>query len=76
MGSFKHPKFFDPIAADRIRTVYQEIMDALESQNALSLALDDHELKAAIIRRLIKLFTDGTPHQDWKSEVLRTLPLR
>jgi hypothetical protein len=76
MGSFKQPKSSDPIATDRIRTVYHEIMDALESQNVLSLDLDDHELKAAVIRRLIKLFTDGTPHQDWKSEVLRTLPLR
>jgi hypothetical protein len=75
MGSFKHPRFFDPLAADHIRSVYNEIMDVLERQEALSLDVADRELKAAIIREIIKLFTDGTPPQYWKSKVLSSLPL-
>ena len=76
MGSFKHPNLFDPIAAGQIRTVYYEIMDVLEGQDVLSLDLGDRELRAAIIRQLINVFTDGTPRQDWKSKVLTSLPLR
>jgi hypothetical protein len=76
MGSFENSKFFDPLAADQIRTTYNEIIDVLEKHDLLTPDLQGRELQAAIIRRLIKLFSDGTPHQYWKLKVLRTLPLR
>jgi hypothetical protein len=73
MGS-GHPKIFDPIAIERMRASFHEILDAQQYERPLSVGED--RLKAAIISRLLTLAADGTPQQDWKSKVLSTLPLQ
>ena len=75
MGS-GHPKIFDPIAIERMRASFHEILDALEEQYERPLSVGEDRLKAAIISRLLTLAADGTPQQDWKSKVLSTLPLQ
>jgi hypothetical protein len=39
-------------------------------------AEDDEELQIEIIRRLLPLLSGGTLPEDYKSRVLRSLPLR
>jgi hypothetical protein len=75
MGS-GHPKIFDPIAIERMRASFHEILDALEEQYERPLSVGEDRLKAAIISRLLTLAADGTPQRDWKSKVLSTLPLQ
>ena len=73
---FTFPKIFDPIAIERMRASFHEILDALEEQYERPLSVGEDRLKAAIISRLLTLAADGTPQQDWKSKVLSTLPLQ
>jgi len=75
VGSFKHPRSFDPASSGLIRTTYYEILELLEVDTPL-LDVDDDELKSVIIRALIRLYMDGTPQRDWKTKVLSRLPLR
>jgi len=75
MGS-GNPKIFDPIAIERMRASFHEILDALEEQYERPLSVGEDRLKAAIISRLLTLAADGTPQRDWKSKVLSTLPLQ
>jgi hypothetical protein len=75
VGSFKHPRSFDPTSSGLIRTAYYEILEHLEVDTPL-LDIEDEELKSAIIRALIRLYMDGTPPRDWKTKVLSGLPLR
>jgi hypothetical protein len=73
---FTFPKIFDPIAIERMRASFHEILDALEEQYERPLSVGEDRLKAAIISRLLTLAADGTPQRDWKSKVLSTLPLQ
>jgi hypothetical protein len=75
VGSFKHPRSFDPASSGLIRTTYYEILELLEVDTPL-LDVEDDELKSVIIRALIRLYMDGTPQRDWKTKVLSRLPLR
>ena len=57
-----------------IRETFHEILDELDDQVIFSVS--EQRLKAEIIERLLYLATHDTPQQEWKADVLRSLPLR
>ena len=77
MGSVNHPSLYDPAAMASIKEAFYEVWKTVEAQDALRLAPDERELKAAIIRQLIDLVADGTTNpEELKAQVLGNLPLR
>ena len=76
MGSLKHPRVFSRGESEEIRAAFHDILDDLANQEAFVFVGSDDELRTHIIRELMMLASRGAPLQDWKLEVLRTLPLR
>jgi hypothetical protein len=77
MGSAKHPRLFSVDEMESLRTAFHEIYDAIQGQNVFRPATDDDdELKALIIRKLVEVIEAGTPPAEFRSKVLRSLPLR
>ena len=76
MGSFTHPQVYDPITVQSVRNSFHEIMDVLNEHYLLRVGDSEQKLKAALIKRLLALATDGTPERDWKFKILSNLPLR
>jgi protein-arginine kinase len=76
MGSFRHPKFYDPITVERVRDAFHEIMDDLNEHYLIRVGDSQQRLKAALIERLLALAADGTPEREWKFKILSNLPLR
>jgi hypothetical protein len=74
MGSYRHPKLYDPVTAKNIRATFYDIMEALDGQGQN--ILTQKSLKADIIERLVFLAMDGTPEDEWKAKVLSSLSLR
>jgi len=74
MGSYRHPKIYDPITAKSIRATFYDIMEALDGQGQN--VLTQKSLKADVIERLVFLAMDGTPEDEWKAKVLSSLSLR
>lgn len=61
MGSFRHPKVFDPTTLESIRDTFHDIVRELEEQEVLLVGGSDQRLKATIVEQLLELVTDGTP---------------
>ena len=76
MGSFRHPKIYDPGTVKSVRESFHEIMDVLNKHYMRRVGDSDERLKAALIERLFALATDGTPERKWKLKILSNLPLR
>ena len=74
MGSFRHPKVYDRATIESIRETFHDIMEELDEQLAVSVG--EQRLKATVIERLLDLATDGTPQDEWKSQVLSAWSLR
>ena len=74
VGSVNHPRLYDPAAMANIKAAFYEVWKTVEAQDALRLAPDERELKAAIIRQLIDLVADGTTNPEaLKTQVLDNL---
>jgi hypothetical protein len=71
MGSFQHPKVYDPRAIANIREAYYDILEELDTR--LVFSISEQRLKATIIERLLDLATDGTPKDEWKARILSSL---
>jgi uncharacterized protein (UPF0262 family) len=76
MGSFRHPKVYDPATVKSVRESFHEIMDVLNEHYIRRADDSDERLKAALIERLLALAIDGTPERQWKRKILSNLPLR
>jgi hypothetical protein len=77
MSALKHPS--DPAAYRPLDDVkgfeaaYREIYNDIQGQTAFP-PVADEELKAVIMARLLELARDGALPEDFKSQVLRSLP--
>ena len=58
MGSFRHPKVFDPVTIKSIRDTFHDIMEELDEQ--VVFRVDEQRLKADIIERAIGVHQDLT----------------
>ena len=76
MGSLKHPRVFSRGESEEIRAAFHDILDVLAGQETYVFVGSDDGLRTLIIRELMMLASRGTSVQDWKSEVLKALPLR
>jgi hypothetical protein len=74
MGSFQHPKVYDKATMGSLRDTFYDVLE--ETEDLISLGVNPQRLKADIVERLLVLATDGTPQDEWKSKVLRSLSLR
>jgi hypothetical protein len=74
MGSFRHPKVYEPVLLQSIRATFYDIMEALDGQGHG--VLTQKSLKANIIEQLLFLAMEDTPQNEWKAKVLSSLPLR
>ena len=72
MGSFRHPKVYDSVTMRSMRATFYDILEEMDDQFLLS--ADPRRLKADIVERLLVLAIDGTPQNEWKEKVLRSLP--
>lgn len=75
MGSFRHPKVYDPVTLKSVRDVFHAILEELDDQ-VVVLSISEERLKADIIEQLLALVAHNTPQDEWKEKVLSTLPLR
>ena len=76
MGSFRHSHVYDPVKVKSVRNSFHEIMDVLNEHYLLRVGDSEQRLKAALVKRLIALATEGTPEREWKFKILSNLPLR
>jgi hypothetical protein len=77
MGSSNDPRILDYAAFLALRAAFYDIYGAIHAQDVFKpVAEDDEELQIEIIRRLLPLLSGGTLPEDYKSRVLRSLPLR
>jgi hypothetical protein len=76
MGSFRHPKVYDPDTVKSIRNSFHEIMGVLDEHYIRRIGDSEERLKATLIERLLTLASDGTPESQWKRKILSNLPLR
>jgi hypothetical protein len=76
MGSFGHPKASDAATMESLRAAYYEIYAAIQGQDVFVPLFEDDELRTKIIQKLLDLLTEGALPQDFKSQVLRSLPFR
>jgi hypothetical protein len=75
MGSFRHPKVYDQVTLQSVRDIFYDILEEMDEEQ-VSLRVNPHRLRADIIERLLAVATDGTPQDEWKTKVLRSLSLR
>jgi hypothetical protein len=77
MSSVNHPKYYDPAVMDVVKNSFHEVWAILEGQNTLVIRENEGDLKAAIIRKLLDLVSEGvTDRETLRLETLRELPLR
>jgi hypothetical protein len=74
-GSKHHPKSYDPHIASIIAAAYHDIWDTIEDYDTLRMSGSDAEIKAAIIRMLLDLVSEGTTsREELKARALEGLP--
>ena len=72
MGSYKHPRLFDPTLSNTIRSTFYEVMAEIDGPDVL----EKKSLKADILQHLLDLALGDTPPDEWKAKVLSSLSLR
>jgi len=76
MASANHPKLYDPAAMNLVKDVFREVWGVVEDQDAFLIKKASGTQRAAIIRKLIELVSEGVTDNDvLKAEALGELRL-
>ena len=76
MGSFYHPRLYEPDMANVIREAFYDMWETVEGNVGSLSPMADDELKAAIIKTLFELVSQGrTTRADLSEDVLRSFKL-
>ncbi len=76
MGSVSHPKLYDPAIIAVVKETFHELLDTLDARAPVRDRDGDQELKAAIIRQLLDLVSEGKVTRDeLRSGAYKSLPL-
>ena len=76
MDSVSHPKLYDPAAMNLVKDVFREVWGIVEGQDAFLIKDASGTQRAAIIRKLIELVSEGVTDKDvLRAEALGELRL-
>ena len=76
MGSVSHPKLYDPAAMNLVKDVFREVWGIVKDQDVLVIKDASGTQRAAIIRKLIELVSEGVTDKDvLRAEALAELRL-
>ena len=76
MGSVNHPRLYDPAAMNLVKDVFREVWGIVKDQDVLVIKDANGTQRAAIIRKLIELVSEGITDKDvLRAEALGQLRL-
>ena len=76
MGSVNHPRLYDPAAMNLVKDVFREVWGIVKDQDVLVIKDANGTQRAAIIRKLIELVSEGVTDKDvLRAEALGQLRL-